>query len=164
MMVSKDHGDEHARRSVNFGESPLWVRLEGLPMKHNSIEVATRAFNNIGKLFFFDDAFKELGGIGIPRALIWPDLKQQMIPGIYFQYAENRSAWIDFRYEGVLILCSNCGVIGHKSNFCPITRTEAKERLFSYIAKNMGTTLYLLTEGGLLVSKELKDFGQPEST
>lgn len=97
LLILKDCREEHAFHSLSFGDSILWVKVQGIPLQYNTMAVGKRALNKIGRVFYFDDASQELGTKEYLRALVWMKLKNPLIPGLYVEYAENRSAWIEFR-------------------------------------------------------------------
>ncbi|KMT17159.1 hypothetical protein BVRB_2g040700 [Beta vulgaris subsp. vulgaris] len=122
-------------KSFNFSESAVWVRLEGIPLIFHSKSIANELFSRIGKVLIFDENSERPGIKKFFRALIWIKIKSPLVPGMYIEVQENRTLWVDFRYEGVFVFCKRCGKIGHKSSSCLQSWEKAKEDIEATILK-----------------------------
>uniref|UniRef100_A0A803MRQ8 CCHC-type domain-containing protein n=1 Tax=Chenopodium quinoa TaxID=63459 RepID=A0A803MRQ8_CHEQI len=110
----------HALRSMNFDGAYLWIQVEGLPVHYNSVSIASRALSKIGRVLCFDNESLDPPIRGAHRAKVWISLNRPLIPGFYFEYEKGSFEWVDFRYEGVFVLCRVCGKIGHKEKYCKL--------------------------------------------
>ncbi|KAL2938393.1 Glycine cleavage system H protein [Bienertia sinuspersici] len=99
-------------KSINFTESSLWVKVEGIPYILSTEDFAQRVF-------------------GTARGT---KLGKPLVPGCYIEYEPNNLIWVDIRYEGVFHFCKKCGIIGHDTLACRCPRDLAEQNINARIA------------------------------
>lgn len=55
LLVLKPWKLEASFRSLNFSETTMWIKVEGLPVVLSSMQFATRLLEKVGKVMLFDD-------------------------------------------------------------------------------------------------------------
>nr|CCA66019.1 hypothetical protein [Beta vulgaris subsp. vulgaris] len=133
LLVLKPWKPLDSFKSFNFSESAIWVRLEGIPLVFNSKSIANELLSRIGKVLLFDENSERPGIKKFFRALVWLKIKAPLVPGMYIEVQENRTLWVDLRYEGIFVFCKRCGKIGHKSSSCDQSWEKAKEKIEAII-------------------------------
>ncbi|KAL2902591.1 Protein Ycf2 [Bienertia sinuspersici] len=70
----------------------------------------------VGSVIYFDGKMKVDGPLEVVRARVRLPVKGALIPRCYLELELGKVKWVDSRYEGVFILCTHCGNIGHKKS------------------------------------------------
>ncbi|KAL2928788.1 Ion-translocating oxidoreductase complex subunit E [Bienertia sinuspersici] len=55
---------------------------------------------------------------GTSKLRVHLPVRGALIPGCYLELELGKVKWVDFRYEGVYVVCTHCGNIGHKESHC----------------------------------------------
>ncbi|KMT09187.1 hypothetical protein BVRB_6g132900 [Beta vulgaris subsp. vulgaris] len=133
---------QNSFNSHSFQRIPIWIKVEGLPLLYNKLNVARRALEKLGTVLYFDSDSMREGFKDFLRAKVLIPINNPLVPGVYFNRQEGPRIWIDFRYEGVFIFCSKCGRIGHKRPRCRIPMAIAK-RHFAMVLEDIGQGIFL---------------------
>ncbi|KAL2939782.1 Toll-like receptor 5 [Bienertia sinuspersici] len=91
------------------------------------MHVASDLLELFGSVVYFDGKINSDGPQKVIRARTRMSLKGVLILGCYLELEPGKIKWVDFRYEGVFILCTHCGSIGHKDSYCKKSPKKAKE-------------------------------------
>lgn len=117
--------------SLNLGE--LWVKVEGLPLQHSSVEVATSIMSHVGDVMGVDTATAPGSPVTCPRVKVLVNMLLPLIPVCYFPTYDNHVTWVQFKYEGIFRFCKKCGFVGHGPTTCrmpPLAGSALLERRF----------------------------------
>ncbi|XP_028769816.1 uncharacterized protein LOC114727283 [Neltuma alba] len=96
-----------------------WIRFPDLPVELYNVESLRRLGNLVGKMLKIDrtTAFSEKGGFA--RICVELDLEQPLLPS-FDHFGEERK----IKYEGLHLVCFNCGTYGHRMDHCTWRRSE----------------------------------------
>ena len=117
-----------------FRRIPVWIRVPGLPIVCYNKHFLWKLGNHFGRTLKVDvhTINGEAEGIGVERGkfariCIEIDLKKQLVT----KY-ELRGKVRHVQYEGLKIVCFNCGLYGHHKDVCPLieSRKEAEKSDF----------------------------------
>ncbi|KMS95355.1 hypothetical protein BVRB_009020 [Beta vulgaris subsp. vulgaris] len=128
--------------SHSFQRTPIWIKVEGLPLLYNKLSVARRALEKLGTILYFDSNSLKEGFKDYLRAKVLIPINNPLVPGVYFNRQEGPRVWVDFRYEGVFTFCSKCGRIGHRRPRCRIPMAVAKNH-FAMVLEDIGQGIFL---------------------
>ncbi|KAL2925504.1 hypothetical protein RDABS01_029979 [Bienertia sinuspersici] len=119
----------------NFSLATLWVGVEGLPLHINQVHVASKLLERFGSVVYFDGKVRTEGPQKAVRARFNMQLRGALIPGCYLELEQGKTKWVDFRYEGVYVVCMHCGRVGHKDSHCKRSPRRAKEDILRAMNK-----------------------------
>ncbi|KAL2943657.1 hypothetical protein RDABS01_032004 [Bienertia sinuspersici] len=119
----------------DFSWGTIWVRVEGLPLYINQVQVASNLLERFGSVIYFNGKVKTDGPKKVLRTRMRTHLKGALIPGCFIELEEGRTKWVSFRYEGIFVFCMNCGRIGHKDGHCKKSPKKAKEDIMRVMNK-----------------------------
>lgn len=118
MLILKSWYFASSFASLNFTETRIWVKVEGLPFVYSNVEMAEIMLNKIGNILIFDEKSRQPGLKKFIRAKVWLQINKPLVSGCFLEYQVRRSVWVSFRYEGVFNFCKKCGKIGHVLSEC----------------------------------------------
>ncbi|KAI9111939.1 hypothetical protein K1719_017629 [Acacia pycnantha] len=96
-----------------------WIRLPNVPFEFYNIESLRRLGNIIGKMIKVDRSTSIYDKGGFACICVEIDLKKPLVP-TYMVFGEERP----IIYEGLHLVCFECGKYGHKKEACPINQTQ----------------------------------------
>uniref|UniRef100_A0A803MUJ9 Zinc knuckle CX2CX4HX4C domain-containing protein n=1 Tax=Chenopodium quinoa TaxID=63459 RepID=A0A803MUJ9_CHEQI len=137
--------------NLNLHLVELWVRVEGLPIRYSTPEIASTVLSHIGEVTMVDDSNGQFP-ILYHHFKILVDLSLPLIPGCYFPTINNQVTWVRFNYEGIFRLCKKCGFVGHSKNFCAAEQesiTYHLEARFCQLHESSAPVLYSPTDTNL---------------
>ncbi|KAK4286585.1 hypothetical protein QN277_003121 [Acacia crassicarpa] len=103
-------------------KAAVWVRIPKLPLQYYDEEALTRIGNRIGKTLKVDmNTSCQLRG-HFARICVLVELSKQMMQGFLI---ENEAFYLE--YEGLHMLCTSCGVYGHRFETCPQRKNVVEE-------------------------------------
>ncbi|KAL2931943.1 hypothetical protein RDABS01_037353 [Bienertia sinuspersici] len=135
LMVFKKWIPSSSLMDHDFSWGTLWIKVEGLPLHVNQVQVASNILERFGSVLYFDGKTKTDGPQKFVRARMRTQLNGALIPGCYLELDQGRTKWISFRYEGIFVFCMNCGRIGHKDSYCKKSPRKAKEDILKAMNK-----------------------------
>lgn len=91
----------------------LWVRLPELPSEFYDGQILKKIGNAIGQLLKVDICTQDAKRGQYARLCIQVPLEQSLITAIYISKFHQK-----IQYEGINLLCSLCGRIGHYASQC----------------------------------------------
>ena len=83
--------------SHSFQRSPIWIKVEGLPLLYNKASIAKRALEKLGRILFFNNDSTREGFKDFLRAKVVIPINNPLVPGMFFNRQEGPRVWIDFR-------------------------------------------------------------------
>lgn len=101
------------------------VRFPNLPLEYWDESNLARLAAAIGEPLFIDAQTKKWDRCGFARVCIRIDLSRSLAKGIWAQGLKGRF-FQHLEYEGIPLLCMNCGRIGHKTETCTMGLTPTK--------------------------------------
>lgn len=85
LLILKEWRPSDSSKSLNFFETALWVKLEGLPLVLNSTLIAKSIIFCFGKFLHFDDNYQQSRVKKNYRAFVWIKLKRSLVPGVFIE-------------------------------------------------------------------------------
>jgi hypothetical protein len=122
-LVLKKWRPELTWQEVDFSSSTFWVQVHGLPSLWHDKANLLRIGNRIGKVLDVD-----LVGDAPPtwhrftRLRIEIDIPAPLISGMFLPRNDLNKLWLALKYERLPEICYNCGIIGHDSKVCNLSR------------------------------------------
>jgi hypothetical protein len=122
-LVLKKWRPELTWQEVDFSSSTFWVQVHGLPSLWHDKANLLRIGNRIGKVLDVD-----LVGDAPPtwhrftRLRIEIDISAPLISGMFLPRSDLNKLWLALKYERLPEICYNCGIIGHDSKVCNLSR------------------------------------------
>ncbi|KAL0919934.1 hypothetical protein M5K25_009025 [Dendrobium thyrsiflorum] len=98
--------------------SPVWIRLPNLPLEYWDDTNLGRLASSIGEPLFTDIPTPELSRCNYARICVRLELGRPLPLGIWAEGLRGRF-FQPVHYEGIPVICSGCGRIGHRSADCP---------------------------------------------
>jgi hypothetical protein len=105
---------------------PFWIQVHGLPLHNMTTKNAIAIGKGLGEFL----KVEESGGIlstfrSYLRILVEIDSNKPFKPGFDFSRQDGNATWISLKYERLDVYCTDCGLLGHKQQFC-ITPQSAR--------------------------------------
>ncbi|KAL2926140.1 putative branched-chain-amino-acid aminotransferase [Bienertia sinuspersici] len=75
----------------DFSWGTVWIKVEGLPLHVNQVQVASNLLERFGSVLYFDGKVKTNGPQKIFRARVRTQLKGPLIPGCYLELEQGRT-------------------------------------------------------------------------
>ena len=98
----------------------FWIQVHDLPLQYMTTQNAIRIGKGIGKILQLDnDNSTELVCRRFIRFKIEIDTSLPLALGFNMSCDGEDTCWTSFLYERLDDYCSSCGLIDHKSGFCP---------------------------------------------
>ncbi|XP_062020661.1 uncharacterized protein LOC133737045 [Rosa rugosa] len=98
----------------SIGKMALWVRIFGLPVKYFKDYVVAKIGKILGEVVKVDQLTLGQARGKFARVCIEVDLNKPLHP-----YVEVESAAYDVVYEGISLICFECGCFGQSKEKCP---------------------------------------------
>ncbi|KAF7807377.1 Pyruvate carboxyltransferase [Senna tora] len=105
---------------------PVWVEFWGFPLEYYTSDIAELVGSMVGTVLqvdFSDQGFRNLRYL---RVKVEVDRSIPLLMGFYVLLDDDRTIWIQCRYERMFRICRQCGCIGHVAKDCKKTRRRAQ--------------------------------------
>lgn len=99
-------------------ECPIWVQIWGLPLKYQSSANAASIGSLIGHPVHVDFSDQGIRNLRYLQVQVSLDPHKPLLMGFYAHLDNNRTIWVQLRYERVFRICHRCGCIGHIARDC----------------------------------------------
>ncbi|PON50145.1 Zinc finger, CCHC-type [Trema orientale] len=106
---------------LDLGVSTFWVQIHGLPRNCVSEENALKIRSRLSKV---EDIDVVKGFSKFARVRVDIDIENPFPAGFFYENEKEKVRWISFRYERLAGLCYKCGLLGHSSKNCKISKVE----------------------------------------
>lgn len=106
-----------ASKSLEGFTSPVWIRLPNLPLEYWDSQNLARLAASVGEPMLMDEQTSSWGRCSYARVCVRIDLARKLPKGIW-AHGLNGRFFQPIEYEGIPIICSKCGRIGHKIEEC----------------------------------------------
>ncbi|KAL2933416.1 hypothetical protein RDABS01_016535, partial [Bienertia sinuspersici] len=113
MLVFKRWFRGASIKDIKFDHSPIWIRVEGIPLHLNQIQVAIIVLDKLGATSSIDQSTLSSTTPSVIRVRVLLNIKLPLVPGFYLEFGNNKFVWVDLRYEGVFNFCKHYGKFGH---------------------------------------------------
>ncbi|KAF7830686.1 LEAF RUST 10 DISEASE-RESISTANCE LOCUS RECEPTOR-LIKE PROTEIN KINASE-like 2.1 [Senna tora] len=105
-------------------EENAWVRIPGLPLEFYNVHCLQRIGGLIGRTIKVDPTTSLTSRGKFARICVEINLKKQLVPQV-----EVRGRSYAVEYEGLHLICFQCGRYGHSKDLCMLKKeTEVKEK------------------------------------
>ncbi|PKA46309.1 Uncharacterized protein AXF42_Ash021356 [Apostasia shenzhenica] len=102
--------------------TPLWIRLPGLPLYSWDVLNLARITSALGTPLWVDPCTATVDRVAYARVCVRIDLSLPLKSGIWIDSCHGKF-YQKVEYEGLSVICFNCGIVGHKEATCP-TKTS----------------------------------------
>ncbi|XP_021731508.1 uncharacterized protein LOC110698396 [Chenopodium quinoa] len=110
-------GDEQASEIV-FKQTPMWVRLLDVPLNKRSLEVMYDVGEFWGGGVIEVDDSDPLGWNDCMHIKVLVDINKPLRRGLFLATGQNKSRWVDIKYERLAEFCFFCGRLEHTEKEC----------------------------------------------
>ncbi|XP_031126652.1 uncharacterized protein LOC116028935 [Ipomoea triloba] len=121
-LVTQRWEPEFRPRTAKLSKMAVWVRLPDLPMEYFRDDTIRAILENVGKPLKLDRTTAVAAKGRFARAAVEVDLNKPLVSEVlvmnYAQLVE---------YEGLHVICFNCGVVGHREQACPENKPTGTE-------------------------------------
>lgn len=105
---------EFRPRTTKLHKMAVWVRLPDLPMEYFRDDTIRSILENVGKPLKLDRTTTVAAKGQFARAAVEVDLNKPLVSEVWVM---NSVQMVE--YEGLHVVCFNCGVVGHREQSCP---------------------------------------------
>ncbi|PKA47409.1 Uncharacterized protein AXF42_Ash021672 [Apostasia shenzhenica] len=98
--------------------TPLWIRLPGLPLYSWDVFNLARIVSALGTPLWVDPCTASVERVAYARVCVRIDLSLPLKSGIWIDSCHGKF-YQKIEYEGLSVICFNCGIVGHKEVNCP---------------------------------------------
>uniref|UniRef100_A0A803N630 DUF4283 domain-containing protein n=1 Tax=Chenopodium quinoa TaxID=63459 RepID=A0A803N630_CHEQI len=88
---------------IDFSESTIWIKFEGLPTEECQPQVARRILERVGRIIRFDQPLLDDRPHCLMRAKLVVNVQKPLILGFYYEITLKKVVWVFLRYEGVFL-------------------------------------------------------------
>ena len=115
-------------QTEKLNESPVWVKLPGLPLQFWFDSVFMSIGNTLGKFLDFDKSFEQTDDLSVARILVSLNPREGLAEAMTLKYREMEFVQkID--YEKLPFRCHRCHKYGHLAKECPLGHRRQRNPL-----------------------------------
>ncbi|PKA64863.1 hypothetical protein AXF42_Ash011465 [Apostasia shenzhenica] len=98
--------------------TPLWIRLPGLLLYSWDINNLARIASSVGTPLWVDPCTAKINKLAFAHICVRIDLSKPLKLGVWIDGCYG-NFYQKIEYEGLSVICFNCGLVGHKDSACP---------------------------------------------
>lgn len=117
-LVTQRWEPEFRPRSAKLSKMAVWVRLPELPVEYFKDNIIKTILEGVGKPLKLDRTTVSREKGRFARAAVEVDLSKPLVTEVVMG---NDVQMVE--YEGLHVVCFGCGVVGHREQDCPLTKT-----------------------------------------
>ena len=115
-------------QTEKLNESPVWVKLPGLPLQFWFDSVFTSIGNTLGKFLDFDKYFEQTDDLSVARILVILNPREGLAEAMTLKYRELEFVQ-KLDYENLPFRCHRCHIYGHLAKECPLGHRRRRNPL-----------------------------------
>ncbi|XP_031095020.1 uncharacterized protein LOC115999304 [Ipomoea triloba] len=132
-LVAQRWEPEFRPRTAKLSKMAVWVRLPELPMEYFRDDTIKAILTNVGKPLKLDKTTSIATKGRFARAAVEVDLNKPLVSDVLLG---NSVQLVE--YEGLHVVCFNCGVVGHREQSCPESnRRKVRHQIWTPTAKQL---------------------------
>ncbi|KAF7821100.1 kinesin KP1-like isoform X1 [Senna tora] len=117
---------EVAFHEINFNLVPFWVQAHGLPLEQITQKNAERIGGQIGQVILAENPRSDDKLVrSFIRVRAFVDVSKPLITGFWAPRKNALEVWVFLKYEKLIDMCYNCGVVGHEQKACKLEQAMA---------------------------------------
>ncbi|XP_031091056.1 uncharacterized protein LOC115996049 [Ipomoea triloba] len=108
--------------TAKLSKMAVWVRLPRFAVEYFREDIIKRVLENVGKPLKIDCTTVEVERGKFARAAVEIDLDKPLVTHVWV-----RDKWRPVEYEGLHVVCFNCGTVGHREQSCPLSTIKTTD-------------------------------------
>ncbi|XP_031121178.1 uncharacterized protein LOC116024425 [Ipomoea triloba] len=113
---------EYRPCTAKLSKMAVWIRLPELPMEYFRDDTIRSILESVGKPLKLDRTTTVASKGRFARAAVEVDLNKPLVSEIWVQDSVQT-----VEYEGLHIVCFGCGIVGHREQSCPASKTTTTD-------------------------------------
>ncbi|KAF7837557.1 reverse transcriptase [Senna tora] len=108
-----------AFHEINFKLVPFWVQAHGLPLEQINHKNAERIGGKIGQVLLAENPrVNDKLVKSFVRVRVFVDVSKPLVTGFWAPRKDGPEVWVFLKYEKLIDMCFNCGIVGHEQKHC----------------------------------------------
>ncbi|KAF7841825.1 reverse transcriptase [Senna tora] len=145
--------EKHTLNSV-----PVWVEFWSFPLEYYTFDIAELVGSMVGTVLQVDFSDQGFRNHRYLRVKVEVDRSLPLLMGFYVLLDDDRTIWIQCRYERMFRICRQCGCIVHVAKDCKKTRRRAQAAIEAQkeaLRQRFDTVSFMDLESPLFVNEAM---------